>query len=287
MMPVQSRAVLHDRVERQARIWQVAVDRVVETDTSVLAFGRRDEGSVVLKVVREPGDEWFCGQVIEAFAGNGVVRVLDHAGGAVLLERLIPGTSLASMFVSQEDDQATAVVADIVARMAPGTPGSRVPSVSAWAQGFDRYLATGDRRVSRPLVESARAVFLHLCASQSAPRLLHGDLHHGNVLLDANRGWLAIDPKGAIGEIEFEFGAALRNPCERPELFTAETTIERRVARYSNGQRNAGRILGWAFAQAVLATLWELEDSQRLEAGKGWIALADRVRPMLRGVADA
>jgi streptomycin 6-kinase len=130
-------------------------------------------------------------------------------------------------------------------------------------------------------------VFLHLCASQSAPRLLHGDLHHGNVLLDANRGWLAIDPKGAIGEIEFEFGAALRNPCERPELFTAETTIERRVARYSNGQRNAGRILGWAFAQAVLATLWELEDSQRLEAGKGWIALADRVRPMLRGVADA
>ena len=42
--------------------------------------------------------------------------------------------------------------------------------------------------------------------------LLHGDLQHYNVLLDKDRGWVAIDPKGVVGELEYEVGALLRNP---------------------------------------------------------------------------
>jgi streptomycin 6-kinase len=53
-----------------------------------------------------------------------------------------------------------------------------------------------------------------LCSSQRYRRLLHGDLHHGNVLHDSERGWVAIDPKGVLGEPEYEIGVALRNPIE-------------------------------------------------------------------------
>jgi streptomycin 6-kinase len=35
--------------------------------------------------------------------------------------------------------------------------------------------------------------------------VLHGDLHHGNVLDFGARGWLAIDPKRLLGERGFDF----------------------------------------------------------------------------------
>jgi hypothetical protein len=33
--------------------------------------------------------------------------------------------------------------------------------------------------------------------------------------------WIAVDPKGVIGEIEYEIGASLRNPYENPEIFAS------------------------------------------------------------------
>ena len=32
-----------------------------------------------------------------------------------------------------------------------------------------------------------------------------------NVRFDSGRGWLAIDPKGVFGELEYEVGAVVRN----------------------------------------------------------------------------
>jgi streptomycin 6-kinase len=41
---------------------------------------------------------------------------------------------------------------------------------------------------------------------------LHGDIHHGNVLHFGERGWLAIDPKGLIGERGFDYANIFCNP---------------------------------------------------------------------------
>jgi streptomycin 6-kinase len=83
----------------------------------------------------------------------------------------------------------------------------------------------------------------------------------------------------------YEVGAALRNPAEQPELFAQRTTIEKRVDCFAKTlSLDAARILGWAFAQAVLAALWELEDDGVLNAGIGWIGLANAIRPMLNSI---
>ena len=73
-------------------------------------------------------------------------------------------------------------------------------------------------------VERAQRLYVGLCASQTSTRLLHGDLHHYNILRDGDRGWVAIDPKGVVGEVEYEIGAALRNPygAGYPETRVAE-----------------------------------------------------------------
>src|SRR5262245_24595375 len=208
-------AELRRRVEERISAWRIVVERTAETETSVLAFGRRDADPVVLKVVKNQGDEWRSGEILDAFDGKGVVRVHDYVEGGLLLERLRPGSSLASLALNGDDDRATGILTEVLAKMSPRTPGAAVPTVQDWAQGFERHAASGDAQIPRDLLLAAQRLYSELCGSQTRPRLLHGDLHHYNVLFDSHRGWLAIDPKGVIGELEYEVGAALRNPYER------------------------------------------------------------------------
>ena len=138
------------------------------------------------------------------------------------------------------------------------------------------------RRIPRHLVADAHRRFLALEASQNQRRLLHGDLHHYNVLFDSTRGWLAIDPKGVVGEVEFEIGATLRNPFERPDLFVSPAIVERRLARLARRLNiNLARALEWGFAQAVLSAIWSLEDGFTVEADAPVLRLATAIRPML------
>jgi streptomycin 6-kinase len=103
-------------------------------------------------------------------------------------------------------------------------------------------------------------------------------------LFDSERGWLAIDPKGIVGELEYEIGAVLRNPYERPDLFARASTIEKRVERLALELNvNVNRTLAWGFAQAVLSAIWAVEDGFAVEPGNPWIALAGAIRPMLGG----
>jgi streptomycin 6-kinase len=281
-MPSADRPEIWSRVDDRIVAWGVDAERVVETETSVLVFGRRDTQAVVLKVIKRRGKEWQSGGVLEAFGARGVVKVYEHVGGAMLLERLQPGISLASTMVSGADDDATRVLADTIGAMSPNTPIATVPTVEQWGSAFERDGADGDGQIPSHLFNAARRVYRELCATQARVRLLHGDLHQHNVLFDADRGWVAVDPKGVIGEIEYELGAAMRNPFDQPELFADPSIIRTRVTRLARELRLDGsRILSWAFAQAVLSAVWSIEDGFSIAHDNGSLALANALRPML------
>lgn len=275
---------LRERVEERVRDWGIIIHDTLETQSSLVAFGRRGDQPVVLKVVRQPGDEWRCGEVLGAFGGRGIVRVYEYIEGAVLLERLNPGTPLAEIALNGQDEEATEVLADVIQRMSPPrVSGKAFVTVEDWGKGFHRYLASGDQQIPNDLVEQGRHLYQELCASQQGTRLLHGDLQHYNVLFDSGRGWLAIDPKGVVGEIEFEIGAALRNPCERPELFTSPETVERRLLRYeARLNLDSDRALAWGFAQAVLSAIWSAEDGFPVDANNPSLLLAKAIRSILK-----
>lgn len=282
------KADLLKRIQEYAREWSVSVEEPFETETSVIAFGVRDNQSVVLKVIKQANDEWHSGRILQAFDGNGVARAYEHAPGAILLERLKPGNSLSEMSLGGRDEEATEILADVMQRMSGRPSMSQLDlakecvTVHDWAKGFERYLANGDEQIPQPLVEAGEKTYLDLCTSQRQPHLLHGDLHHYNVLCDSDRGWLAIDPKGVIGEFEYEIGAALRNPYERPELFTSRSTIERRVEQFTNKlSLEYERTLRWAFAQAVLSAIWTIEDGFPVDAKTPSLRLAQVIRSML------
>ena len=117
------------RLKTIARKWGVAVSSTLETATSLIAYGGRGTQPVVLKVCRRNGDESRAGEVLEAFAGPGIVRVYAHHEDVLLLERLIPGTPLVSLVRSGKDEEATDILADVVRKIAPAATSSAIWSI--------------------------------------------------------------------------------------------------------------------------------------------------------------
>ncbi len=270
------------RLHARAGAWGVDIQHVFETDTSVIGVGLRRHQPVILKIVKRPGDEWTSGPVVRAFDGRGMVHVYEFEEGALLLEGLTPGHSLVSLALDGRDEDATGIIADVIQRMQSPAPPQGIPEVMDWSAGFEQYLRSGDGRIPRSLVEDAHRRFRRLAASQHRPRLLHGDLQHSNVLFDSNRGWLAIDPKGVVGEIEYEIGAVLRNPTEKPDLFASPATVTRRLSQFATMLHlNRARAAEWGYTQAVLSAIWSIEDGFDITADSPVLRLADVMRSML------
>ena len=266
----------------RARQWDVSIDHTRETTGSLLAFGTRHHTPVVLKIARKPGDEWHAGDVLRAFDGEGAVRVYESDGGVVLLEQLIPGDQLVELVRRGEDEAATEILAEVIRQLSDCAPPEHCPTVLDWARGFDRYLEMGDSQVPADLVVEAGNLYRSLANSQQRTMLLHGDLQHYNVIFDSSRGWVAIDPKGVVGELEYEVGAMLRNPVEQPELFTSATVIQWRLRALTDAlDLDYQRALEWSFAQAALSAIWDIEDGFAVDPGHHTLKLAQSIRTML------
>jgi streptomycin 6-kinase len=231
--------------------------------TGEVAFVRRAGRPLVLKLLPYGSDEWLSGAVLAHWGGQGAVRLIEQASGAVLIERAIPGDDLIAMATAERDDEATAILCDVMAKLnRPAPTGAPFRTIVDWGRGFARNRAAAvEAGMDGNLIDRAERLFHQLCATQDRPILLHGDLQHFNVVHDTRRGWLTIDPKGILGEPTYETGAMLRNPMTRPEFCADPAVIERR-ARLISARLGYGydRVIGWCFAQWVLSDLWAIED---------------------------
>ena len=272
---------MHD-LHVKAAAWNLTIDETHETATSLLAYGVRAGQPVVLKISKHDGDEANSGAVLNAFDGNGAVRAYEYEPGAVLLERLEPGEQLANVVKRGDDDEATRIIASVISKLAHHVAPSECPTVTDWGRGFDRYLTSGDRQIPLELIHEAHRLYHDLESTQSTTMLLHGDLQHYNILFDNRHGWVAIDPKGVVGELEYEVGPLLRNPVELPELFANTATIRRRLKILTTTlPLNYSRVVKWSYAQAILSAIWDIEDGYALQPDNPSLLLAQVLRPML------
>jgi streptomycin 6-kinase len=271
------------RFREALKYWNVEAENWFGTETSLIGIGKRDDQPVVVKLILDPDDdEWNSGAIVEAFEGRGMVRLLDRRDGAMLLERLDPGTPLFEIALEGHDQEATTIIASVILQMTPREPPSNTMTALKLFEGFERHRARGSSEIPDDLFMEAKLVYREMVETQKEVRLLHGDLQHYNVLNDSNRGWIGIDPKGVVAEREFEIGAALRNPWSMPDLFASRPVIERRVSQYADAlDLDPVRIKRWAFAQAVLSAIWSVEDSEWTPPDLTPLRLARALRPML------
>jgi streptomycin 6-kinase len=213
-------------------LWGLTLDGApFETHSSWIGFVTRERARAVLKVFKPCSDEAPGARYLTLHKGHGTARVLDGDDRAILVERIQPGTQLTTLPLEGRDDEATHIVCDTIEKLqcAKADP-------AGWPGHDLQYGVFGSGYAVPPLTEEivarAAAMFKELEASRSGLVLLHGDLHHENVLFDETRGWLAIDPKGEVGELAYELAAPLRNPLERLEEFVTPQQMDRRVRIY-------------------------------------------------------
>src|SRR5688572_19244467 len=167
---------MNDQLPAKAAQWNVTLEETRETATSVLGFGVRDGRRVVLKLIKKADDELHSGAVLRAFGDAGAVRVYESEIGAVLLERLDPGEELVNLVRRGADDEATMILAEVIAKLTNHTAPAECPTVADWGRGFERYLQSGDSQIPHGLVREAQLLYHDLAASQRTTMLLHGDL---------------------------------------------------------------------------------------------------------------
>ena len=237
----------------------------------------KDGSEVVLKVGVPNPELYYEMDALRLFNGRGAVRLLqaDLELGALLLERLKPGESLLHL---ENDEEATKIAGMVMRQLwATGVDENIFPSVEYWAGGFQRLRPDGSgSHVLFPQhwLDHAQGLFRDLLASMEEAGLLHGDLHHWNILSAGRQPWLAIDPKGVFGEPAYEVGAWLRNPF--PAILAEpfpHRIISRRVDQLSEQLGfDRERLLAWGLAQAVLAAWWSYTDAQ--EDWESWLQVA-------------
>lgn len=248
----------------------------------VCAATRYDGSAAVLKVapLHEENSLAAEAEVLRCAAGRGSIRVLDaDAGlGALLLEAAVPGTALTRLVLDGHDEVATAIAARVMRGFRhPPPPAHGFPTLADYALAFGghRHLYGGSGPLPAAAVDTAERLYAELIASQADPVLLHGDLHHDNILAaggsrPGGAGWLAIDPKGVVGEPAYEVGAFLRNPWQLLELPDPQRLVTRRVDQLAEAlELPVERVRGWGYAVNVLSAVWSVDDPNRLDE-EGW-----------------
>lgn len=220
---------------------------------------------------------------LKHYNGRGSVRLLDAdpAIGAILLEQIAPGRMLSELF-PDNDEEATRIAARIMKRLWRQVPVDHgFITVTDWARGFQRLRehfdgGTGPFPIS--YVNEAEAIYERYLAAPQGEVLLHGDLHHFNILSSEREDWLAIDPKGIVGEPAYEVGALFRNPIPEIEFHPEVTAVQaRRLDILAEELQIARRRLQeWAIAQIVLSAWWTYEDEGYFDPQ--WMAMTEALR---------
>lgn len=238
---------------------------------------RQGDTPAMLKISQAP-EEQAGSQLMAWWAGDGAAPVLAHAGEALLMKRALGSASLAQMVADGRDDEATRILCAVAARLhAPrSTPRPALVRLEQWFDALWSAAAT----YGGVLEHSAKAARALFAAPQDAA-VLHGDIHHGNVLDFGPAGWLAIDPKGLYGERGFDFANILCNPddasAQAPGRFPRRIAI---ISQAAGIERH--RLLQWVLAWAGLSATWMIEDGA--EPG-GRLALARLAASALDGSA--
>ncbi len=281
--PQEWRGALAARAVEVARDWRLTLGPVLPGSTQGLVHAATcaDGTKAVLKL-EKPGQGLHAqAEALAAWNGDGAARLLraDAARGALLLERLVPGEPLVRLCEDGRDDDATELLAALMLRLhRPVPPGVVVADAHGWIRAIE---ACRDARLDPRLRDRALGLYRDLNASARPPVLLHGDLHHRNVLADG-AGWRAIDPFGATGEPDFDTGTLLTNPVSwLPHQRDLAAIQRRRVTLLAErlGAERA-RIAGWGFVVGVLKTVWDLEDGTG--DGRQWRAATELLGAMTR-----
>ena len=245
--------------------WQISIDQHYP-DLSyhyVAPCTCADGSEAVLKIGFPDENREMFNEVamLELNGGEAMVKLLrfDSERRVMLLEKLVPGENLRTIFAGNE----TAVIdiaVDLMQKIWRVPPaGHSFPNLEDWFRnGFEKARKTN----FPPEYINKAGRFFEELNSAGRPLLLHGDLHHWNILSATREPYLVIDPKGIIGNSGYEVSTFLINHSNwLRDKKDHQEKLDVAIQRFSEALSvpTVG-IRKWTFAQTVLSAWWTFEE---------------------------
>jgi streptomycin 6-kinase len=183
---------------------------------------------------------------------------------AMLLEKLIPGANLKG-FCGRDDAKAVEIAIGIMRGLLKEPPPiSAFQRLEDW---FENLKKAENTMFDKKLASKAFHIFEQSNFASKQKFLIHGDLHHENILTARREPFLAIDPKGIIGDIGYEIAVFLNNHAI---WLSGESNLLEKlnnaVRQFSEAfEIEPQELKNWAFAQMVLSAWWTFEEN-----GENW-----------------
>ncbi len=223
-----------------------------------VASGYQNDKPIILKIgmnSKALAKEASC---LKAFAKHAVTEVIAHDNNMIIMQRAVPGSTLKDYFPDNDEETTNILCTSIKELHKASIPESHN------FHHLNELFKTLDQKLDIPdeILTKAKHLRDDLLKSITNEVLLHGDLHHDNILQNGD-SWLVIDPKGFIGDPAFEPAAYLCNPI--PELLQENQPCEIIKNRINICSAQLGidskRIADWLYAKSVLCWAWSLEDN--------------------------
>ncbi|OKJ76110.1 aminoglycoside phosphotransferase family protein [Streptomyces sp. CB02460] len=261
----------------------------------ILPVRRDHTPPAVLKVsFPHPGNDHEPDAFV-AWGGRGAVTLYerDDARYAMLLER----ASTVTLAAAVDGDDVVVVAARLARRLAVPAPAG-LPRLSDRAGEWEDALRTDDVEFAHPLpqhvIDAALATVRELGRTQP-DTLVHGDLHGRNILRAERVPWLAVDPKGYVGDRAYDAGALMKSRAYAlagpgagagPGAHDLRSAAHRIIDVFADAaELERERVRRWAQLHAVQAAFWARRHGFRVARGGPeleWVtAFADRLAELL------
>lgn len=254
------------RIADASKKWELERLRLLSRHGTkeVYAGESRRYGSVILKRntdLRELQREYRmlsrldCAQSVRAYGFDGEV-------GLLLEERILPGTTLRKEISPEKRVRCLSGVFHAI--HAPADGGT---TYLDWLRGIVEYCECNPvpGELSR-MAGEAYGICRELFRRYPERLLLHGDLHHDNLLKRADGSYAMIDPKGIAGPEILDLPRFLLNETDAPHEGGLHEHMEKMIRLLAEEFGFPDEDLGNAFyMEAVLAGIWNLEDGGEVE----------------------
>lgn len=235
---------------------------VAESERSwIYRVEQNGRSAAALKILKPAAaeEEGRGARLMNWYSGEGAATVFDIHGDTIFMEWLDGGT-LGDPVRAGRDEEGTVAICTVISglhRPRPDAPTDLLPLRERFQVLFDTDVRQWPH-TARDLYARAAGVALKLFDKPSPSIPLHGDLHHDNIM-SSPRGWLAIDPKGIIGDPAYEVANVFRNPYPAHKLVADPQRIaalaDAFAARLGFDRKH---VLGYAAAHSALSACWDL-----------------------------
>lgn len=187
------------------RLTEIELQTELSHNNLVFFAVSEEHGKVLFKILLNNG--CFDPEIaaLRAFQGKSFcpLYAFDLNDKVYIIKKLEPGTTL---FEGTSREERIEIFAEIYRNMHPTMPNeSAFPSYVDWVQaGLDGIKDRADCAQLLHHAERAMEAVRNLCTQYTEKRLLHGDLHHENILKNEIGEYTVIDPKGVVGDPVFD-----------------------------------------------------------------------------------